>query len=139
MEVIYVTLDPQNERLMIDAVNVLNGISFNCECGMYKRGYRNDMIVNMTVAATMLGLDPYWVLGKFMNANLIQDEMDDEHPEDRMRTVMDYSDRFSWGWMISPDDWEINGIINQDLIKVLKFECRSAETTDEAEEEASTR
>ena len=87
-------------------VNVLNGIAHGCyKEDLFQQGNRNNVIVNMTVAAYMLGLDATDVLDKFIEHGIIDPCDDDEDTYDRVKTVLDYTKRFSWDWMIDPDGW----------------------------------
>lgn len=91
------------ENIVDDYVAVLNGIAVCChKYDEYQEGYRNQIAVDLTVAADMLCLDPYVVLEEFEKAGLIRDYNDDEDPETRVSRVMNYSTRFCWDYMISP-------------------------------------
>lgn len=91
-----------------DLVDVLNGISWFCqEDKGYSEGWRNELAVNLTAASHMLGLKPKEVFDQFVKEGLIDPENDDENPDYRIDTVMDYKDRFDWYWMITPE-WYAN-------------------------------
>lgn len=90
-------------------IDVLNGIAYRCSIGGYKQGYRNDIAVNLTVSSYMLGLSPLQVLKSFEEAGIILDEMDDESPLKRVETVLGYSDRFDWDYMLDPEYYESAG------------------------------
>lgn len=102
MKEIYVASD---ETLVDDAedyVAVLNGIIDECYSGGFSEGTRNEIAVNLTVVAYCLGLDPIEVLDNLVGAKVINPDDDDEDTWNRVRTVMDYADRFSWDWMLNP-------------------------------------
>lgn len=87
-------------------VNVLNGIVHDCyRTHGFQEGNRNNVIVDMTVAAYMLGLDATDVLDKFVEHGILDTSDDDEDTYDRVSTVLEYSEFFSWDWMIDPDGW----------------------------------
>ena len=106
MEVIEIARDEvlADEDSVQDYVDLLNGIVWECANNFgFDRGSRNTIAVDLTVGAYMLGLDPVDVLGKLVGNNVIHLSDDDEDTYARVRTVMDYSRRFSWEWMIDPD------------------------------------
>ena len=85
-------------------LSILNGIVLDCyQQNGFTEGYRNQIAVDLTVAANMLGLDPEDVLQKLVDAKVIDLSKDDEDTFERVRRVMQYSDRFSWDYMIDPD------------------------------------
>jgi hypothetical protein len=85
-------------------LSILNGIVYDChQQNGFTEGYRNQVAVDLTVAAHMLGLDPDDVLQKLVDAKVIDLSKDDEDTFERVRRVMQYSDRFSWDYMIDPD------------------------------------
>lgn len=85
-------------------LSILNGIVYDChQQNGFTEGYRNQIAVDLTVAAHMLGLDPEDVLQKLVDAKVIDLSKDDEDTFERVRRVMQYSDRFSWDYMIDPD------------------------------------
>lgn len=89
-----------------DYVDVLNGIVHDCYRNhAFQEGNRNNIIVDMTVAAYMLGLSAMDVLDKFSEHGILDVTEDDEDTYDRIKTVLDYQDSFSWDWMIDPDGW----------------------------------
>ncbi len=95
-----------------DYINVLNGLIVDCaRYGGYKEGYRNEMILDMTVSSYMLGLNPEEVLVEcFMHDGLITNGMDDEQPTDRLSKMLDYEDRFDWNYMLDPDSYQAFGM-----------------------------
>lgn len=88
-----------------DYIDLLNGISKFCSGEGYNEGYRNEIIVNLTVGTYMLGLDPDDVLTDFNTTDLIDCSDDDEDPYTRMERVLGYTRRFCWDWMIEADWW----------------------------------
>lgn len=99
----------KDEALVDDAqeyVDVLNGIVYSCcQQDGFTEGSRNKVAVDLTVAAHMLGLSPEDVLQKLVDAKVIDLSKDDEDTFKRVRHVMWYTDRFSWDYMIDPDDY----------------------------------
>lgn len=94
-----------------DYINVLNGLIVDCARNKgYKEGYRNEMILDMTVSSYMLGIDPEGVLECFMHDGLITNGMDDEQPTDRMSKMLDYKSRFDWDYMLDPDSYRAFGM-----------------------------
>lgn len=95
-----------NENMAEDYVLTLNGIVFDCansHLGTYRgfrEGTRNTIAVDLTVCATMLGLDPEEVLDELVDLDVIDPTVDDEDTFERVKTVSDYKDRFSLDWMI---------------------------------------
>jgi hypothetical protein len=93
-----------------DYVALLNGVAYDCQyINGYTEGNRNTIAVDLTVGCYMLGLDPLGVLETFENNELISELLDDEFPAKRVKTVLDYTDRFSWEWMIDADSFAGNG------------------------------
>lgn len=93
-----------------DYVALLNGVAYDCQyLSGYTEGNRNTIAVNLTVGCHMLGLDPLGVLETFESNSLISEYLDDEFPAKRIKTVLDYADRFSWEWMIDADEFASNG------------------------------
>jgi len=87
-------------------VAVLNGIVHDCYRNhAFQEGNRNNVIVDLTVAAYMLGLGVFDVLDKLVQNGVIDPDDDDEDPYDRAETVLLYDKSFSWDWMIDPDGW----------------------------------
>ena len=88
-------------------INVLNGLVVDCVRNKgYKEGYRNEMILDMTVSSSILGLNPEEVLVEcFMHDGLITNGMDDEQPTDRLSKMLDYEDRFDWDYTLDPDTY----------------------------------
>ena len=85
-------------------LSILNGIVYDCyQQNGFTEGYRNQVAVDLTVAAYMLGLSPEDVLQKLVDAKVIDLSKDDEDTFKRVRHVMWYTDRFSWDYMIDPD------------------------------------
>jgi hypothetical protein len=97
-----------NKDMAEDYILTLNGIVFDCansHLGTYRgfrEGTRNTVAVDLTVCATMLGLDPEVVLDELTDLDVIDPTDDDEDTFERVKTVSDYKDRFSWDWMIDP-------------------------------------
>lgn len=102
-------------------VDVLNGLSYHCQEGGWRLGWRNEVIVNLTVSAYQLGLDAVEVLNKFIDNGLIDPATDDESTFARVSTVLDYSWRFDWGWMIDAAEWEKLGQKHDDDELKLRF------------------
>jgi hypothetical protein len=91
---------------IVDYMALLNGLAYHCQhLSGYTEGNRNTIAVDLTVGCYMLGLDPLGVLETFENNELISESMDDEFPSTRVKTVLDYTDRFSWEWMIDADSF----------------------------------
>jgi hypothetical protein len=86
-----------------DYVDVLNGIVYECVHGNFKEGYRNQVAVDLTVAAYMLGLDAELVLHQLIVERVINPLDDDEDIKRRVETVLDYRRRFDWEYMIEPE------------------------------------
>ena len=87
-------------------VDVLNGIAYDCHRNhAFQEGNRNNIIVDMTVAAYMLGLSAMDVLDKFVEHGILDLSEDDEDTYDRVKTVLLYANDFSLGWMIDPVGW----------------------------------
>lgn len=87
----------------IELTQMLNGLAMFCMDGGYSEGNRNEVAVNLAVASTLAGLEATDVLRAFADAALISQDDDDEDPLTRVETVMDYSHRFSWDYMIQPE------------------------------------
>ena len=51
---------------LVDYVDLMNGISYQCENNMFMRGYRNEIAVNLAVGSHMLGLEPMKVLDELV-------------------------------------------------------------------------
>lgn len=112
-----------DEDSIQDYIDILNSIAWFLEQDGYKEGWRNEIAVNLTVASYMLGLDPHDVLKELMSSNLIKDGDDDEDTVKRIDIVLDYKDRFEWGWMIDADWWSNHGLLGRiDDMYTLKFE-----------------
>lgn len=94
-----------NEDDIQDYIDVLNGIVCECVRGNFKEGYRNQVAVDLTVAAYMLGLDAELVLHELIVERVINPLDDDEDTLRRVETVLDYSHRFAWGYMIDPETY----------------------------------
>ena len=112
-----------DEDSIQDYIDILNGIAYFLEEEGYKEGWRNEIAVNLTVASYMLGLDPHDILKELMSSNLIKDGDDDEDTVKRIDVILDYKDRFEWGWMIDAEWWCTHGApdIIEDMY-TLKFE-----------------
>lgn len=94
-----------------DYVTLLNGIIDECyNREGYTEGTRNEVAVDLTVAAYMLGLEPLEVLDQLIEAKVIDPADDDDDPRDRVRIVKDYADRFSWDWMLNPEYYHQRGM-----------------------------
>lgn len=105
-----IKVDPGEARVSGETldlyVKMMNGISFCCsEYGEYDEGYRNKIAVDLTVGSYMLGLDAKEVMGIFIGEGIIDPDNDDESPTSRVITILDYSHRFEWNWMINPDGY----------------------------------
>lgn len=106
------TIDIATDEIMCDEseaqryVYVLNGLSYHCQEGGWRLGWRNEIAVNLTVSAWELGLDAIEVLNKFIDNGLINPLNDDQSTFARVNTVLDYISEFSWDWMIDAADWE---------------------------------
>lgn len=122
METIKIAKD---EALVDDAqeyVDVLNGIVYSCcQQDGFTEGTRNKVAVDLTVAAYMLDLDPELLLRKLIDAKVIDPAKDDEDTFKRVRHVMWYADRFSWDYMIDPDDYFTLGTENDGAEMPVKF------------------
>lgn len=88
-----------------DYVDVLNGIVHECMLSNFREGYRNQVAVDLTVAAYMLGLDANDVLNKLIEESVINPLVDDEDTCRRVETVLDYHRRFDWEYMIDPETY----------------------------------
>lgn len=94
-----------------DYVTLLNGIIDECyNREGYTEGTRNEVAVDLTVAAYCLGLEPLEVLDQLIEAKVIDPANDDGDPRDRVRIVKDYADRFSWDWMLNPGYYHQRGM-----------------------------
>lgn len=107
-------VDVDDSEALDDWVRVLNGIAYHCVTDAYAKGWRNEIMVNMTVASCMLGIEPEDVLDDFVRTSLIDCSDDDEDPYDRMTKVLDYKRRFSWDWAIDAAWWRGLGIKAED-------------------------
>lgn len=104
------TLLPIKEKGIAQSyVDVLNGLSFHCQNGGWKQGYRNEIAVNLTVSAYLLGLDAIDTLIEFVKADIIDTSKDDQSTEDRIETVLLYDQNFDWNWMIDAPFWQSLG------------------------------
>lgn len=113
MKEIYVARDETivDDQSAEDYVTLLNGIIDECyNSGGYTEGMRNEVAVNLTVSAYCLGLDPIEVMDQLVEAKVINPDDDDEDTWNRVRTVMDYADRFSWDWMLNPGYYHQRGM-----------------------------
>lgn len=102
-----------------DYVDVLNGIVHECMLGNFREGYRNQVAVDLTVAAYMLGLDANDVLNKLIEESVINPLVDDEDTCRRVETVLDYRRRFDWDYMIDPEHYTEVARAHADDIKVM--------------------
>ena len=69
----------------------------------FREGYRNTMIVDLTVSCSMLGIDELYVLRALNRASAIDYRDDDEDTEHRMSRVLEYQRSFDYDYMIDPD------------------------------------
>ena len=124
MDVIYVQKDKVRcgEDMIESYVNALNGIIYVLDQYGYVEGNRNTIIVDMTVASYMLGIDPYFMLDRLKSYLFIRDCNDDELPIGRVNKVMDYTKRFDWDWMIDADTFSEFGWKNEDQLFIIKVE-----------------
>lgn len=102
-----------------DYVDVLNGIVYECVHDNFREGYRNQVAVDLTVAADMLGLDANDVLNKLFKESVINPLDDDEDTCRRVETVLDYRRRFDWEYMIDPEHYVAVARAHADDIKVM--------------------
>lgn len=87
-----------------DLVSVLNGIVNACFWGhIFIPGNRNEIILNMTVSSWLLDLDPIDVLEMFIKHGVIDIEKDDENTRTRVYRMLDYTEKFSWDYMLDPE------------------------------------
>lgn len=104
METIKIARDEVLTEEEQDYVDILNGIVYDCyQQDGFTEGCRNQIAVDLTVAAHMLGLDPMLLLRKLVDAKVIDPTKDDEDTFERVSRVMLYSDRFGWDYMIDPE------------------------------------
>lgn len=108
-----------DEGLMQDYVDVLNGIVYDCMYGGFSVGYRNQIAVDLAVAAYMLGLDAIQVLDWLVKYRVIDLCNDDEDTYRRVETVLDYKNRFDWDYMIAPNYYVNLAHEHADEIKVM--------------------
>lgn len=101
------TIVPEDDIMKVeDYIDFMNGIVFAlANLDEWRSGYRNQLAVDITVGCTLLGIDAIDMLDKLIDLKLIDPDADDEDTETRFRVVLDYKDRFRWGWMINPDDY----------------------------------
>lgn len=102
-------------------IDVLNGLSYHCQEGGWRLGWRNEIAVNLTVSAWELGLDAIEVLNKFIDNGLIDPATDDQSTFARVNTVLDYIYEFSWDWMIDAAEWEKLGQMHENDELKLRF------------------
>ena len=110
----------------IELVQMLNGLAMFCMDGGYAEGNRNEVAVNLTVASTLARLKATDVLKEFMDAGLISEDDDDEDPLTRVETVMDYSSRFGWDYMIQPEFYSQYWRHNSTRVPPVRFILASA-------------
>ena len=110
------------EGMVQDYVDLLRGIVHDC-CHhfAYREGTRNEIAVNLTVASYMLGLDPEDVMRTLIRERVIDPDNDDEDPMQRVRTIMDYADRFDWDWMLNPQYYVDRGVEVQGYLMRVDF------------------
>ena len=114
---------------LVDYVDLMNGISYQCENNMFMRGYRNEIAVNLAVGSHMLGLEPMKVLDELTGMGVIDVGNDDEDTYDRVRRVLDYDRSFNWDYMIDPDYYANRGKdVEHDDVKVF-FVCPEKDGT----------
>lgn len=102
-------LDSRDE--IEDWMLVLNGIVWECVNRYgFSEGFRNEVIVTMTVAAYLLGLNAIEVLDELVDEKVIDPDEDDEDTWDRVRTVLGYHRRFGWDWAINADGYRTIGL-----------------------------
>lgn len=110
------------DDMVQDYVDLLNGIVFDCiNHFAYSEGTRNEVAVDLTVASYMLGLDPEDTMRTLIKEHIIDPKDDDEDPMQRVRTVMDYADRFDWDWMLNPQYYVDRGIESRVLGLPIEF------------------
>lgn len=110
-----------DEKDAQDYVDVLNGLSYHCQGLGWCSGWRNEVAVNMTVAAYLLGLSAINTLEKFIEEGIIDPYTDDESTVGRVETVLLYDKDFCWTWMIEPDWWKKLGKKHNDEKLKLRF------------------
>lgn len=121
------TIDIATDEIMCDEseaqryIYVLNGLSYHCQEGGWRLGWRNEIVVNLTVSAWELGLDAIEVLNKFIDNGLIDPATDDQSTVGRVNTVLDYIYEFSWDWMIDAAEWEKLGKMHENDELKLRF------------------
>lgn len=100
-------IDPQKvncyPREMSTYLDIVNGISVELFRGGYKEGCRNNIMVDLVCVLGILGL-PWNNVIDFMDKQGWFNS-DDEDPMDRARRISEYSEQFSWNWMIDPSAW----------------------------------
>lgn len=91
---------------MQGVVDMLNGLALACYWeDEFQEGWRNKVIVNLIAGSSLVGLDPLEVFSIFVENDFINPSADDEDTYKRVDKVMDYSRRFCWDWLISPDEY----------------------------------
>jgi hypothetical protein len=104
-------------------VDVLNGIVWDCSHGGFRSGYRNQVAVDLTVAAHMLGFDPNDVIDWLTKDCIVIDPSDDDEDTfDRIERIKGYSDSFSWEWMINPEYYQAIGFDTYTRDMPIRFE-----------------
>lgn len=95
--------DPGITQLYVD---VLNGLAYSCyHYDEFSVGYRNTVALDLTVSSHMLGLDPIWVLDRFVDLKLIDPKDDDEDTYGRVYKAKEYWYRFDEDYMIDADTY----------------------------------
>jgi hypothetical protein len=93
-----------------DFVDVLNGVvDYLNNVHGYNEGVRNEVMLDITVCMYVLCLPYKDTLNTFRELDLVSDDRDDEDPEVRMRRALDYSDRFTYDYMIDPNYYRERG------------------------------
>ena len=91
-------------------IDILNGLVYLCaHHNWFSPGHRNEVILNITVSAWMLGLNPENTLDEFVSINIIDPHKDDEDTFTRMRRMLNYTDRFSFDYMMNTTIYESYG------------------------------
>lgn len=84
-------------------LDIANGIAVELSNGGYREGCRNNIMVDLVCVLGLLGLPWDEVIDDMDNQGWF--DGDDENPICRAERISDYSDNFSWNWMIDPSVW----------------------------------